>query len=83
MPTDLRKQPLMTPPAATLSAYLYARRAIRAADPADSHVQARTVPKPAGRSTLAAGFTSAGNDCAGTTQLNPPAHPGYSGTQPA
>jgi len=44
------------------------RRAIRVADPADSHVQARTAPQNRRQKHLTAGFTGTGNDDAGTTQ---------------
>ena len=53
--------------------YMYVRRAIRAADPADSHVQARSAPKTAGRSTSGRRVPSSGNDRASTTQPDPPA----------
>ena len=41
----------MVPPAATLSIYMYVRAGSRAANSTDSHVQARTSRKTAGRST--------------------------------
>jgi hypothetical protein len=54
--------------------YMYVRAGSSTADRTDSYVQAaakgRSAPKPAGRSTLAAGVPSVGNDCARTTQPN-------------
>ncbi len=51
---------------------MYVRRAIRAADPADSHVQARTRPETAGRSTSSAGFPLPVNEPASTTGPDSP-----------
>jgi hypothetical protein len=58
--------------------YMYVRRAIRAADPADSHVQARTaLPKTAGRSTSGHQVSLRGGT---TARAHPPGsaanHPG-------
>src|SRR6266404_1729236 len=46
-----RKVPASAQPDPMHVIYMYVRRATRAADPADSHVQARTAPKTAARST--------------------------------
>ncbi len=51
--------------------YMYVRQGSRAAKSTDTHVQ---LPEAAGRSTSAAGFTGTGNNDAGTTQPDPPAH---------
>jgi hypothetical protein len=60
---------------------MYVHRAIRAADPADSHVQARTAPSnPQAETPWPDSFPSTGNDRARTTQPNPSMHPGRSDT---
>jgi len=41
--------------------HMYVARTIRAADPVDSYVQARTAPKPAGRRF--GRWAAAGSDC--------------------
>ncbi len=45
---------------------MYVRAGPFTADPADSHVQARTAPQTRRQKHLGAGFTGTGNDGAGT-----------------
>ena len=53
---------------------MYVRAGSSTADPADSHVQARTAPQTRRQKQPGTGFTDTADDGAGTTQPSLPAH---------